>query len=202
MILVAAWERLNVEPRSLPIYHCCSSTSKVPFLRSDWPKYDNVMTDHPYRKAIGVPNTTFTKHAFLFQIGDFCFHYLPAVAVDWSSTVFTGKSKKAVKSYQRMVKLREVLLDFTQKHWFFETNEMKRLSKTVDSENFYLDLGLKNESQFYTDCWFGIRKYLLKDDGSEEKEAKQRMNLLIGVQYGLNSLLLIVIIALIWYFAF
>jgi len=79
---------------------------------------------------------------------------------------------------------------------------MKRLSKTVDGENFYLDLSLKNESEFYADCWLGIRKYLLNDDGSAEKEARQRLNLLIGVQYCLNSVLLMCTVALIWYFSF
>ncbi|XP_041970839.1 fatty acyl-CoA reductase wat-like [Aricia agestis] len=157
----------------------------------------------PTINAVWYYGMTFTKCYYMFLFYNFFLHYLPALLLD-TICLLTGKKRKFLKLYSRVIKVASILFYYSMRDWQFSdrnVQEMWRALPKNDQVVFPFSMAEFSWDHMIETFLFGLRVYLLKDDPSTLPEARIKWNRLY-IAHQLLKLVTLGVVLIIGYYVF
>lgn len=136
---------------------------------------------NPTKYVMLYPGFTYRKNRVVHKFIEFFYHFLPAYCFDIIMRLQGSKPimMKIAKRFQRAADTGEF---FAMHEWIFENGNLKQLINSVkqmrDGYEFPCDMSTLDWESYVQNYMLGIRKYVLKDDDSTIKSAKQKLKIL------------------------
>lgn len=176
-LLASAWDRAKrYQLTTAPVYNFVPKPNKM----IDW---DTFCTDlfktgmkNPPIKTFGHSEFTMTSNLLYAKILHFFYHLLPAMLLD-SVLKIVGHKFRLMKVYAKIEKLNNVLNYFSFNPFEFEDIQTEKLWQRMslkDQELFRFNMNDLDWETYLSDMYFGMRKFMLKDDPSTIPAAVKR----------------------------
>lgn len=176
-LLASVWDRAKTKDIT-PIYNFVPKRDNT----INWDKFGKILFEvgmkNPPIRTFGHSDFVVTSNIFYAKILHFFYHLLPAMILD---TVLKcmGHKFRLTRVYEKTEKLNKVLNYFIFNQFEFEDKETEKLWDKMsknDKSLFRFDRSELDWDSYMKDMYFGVRKFLLKDDPSTIPAAIQRQN--------------------------
>lgn len=130
----------------------------------------------PLEKAVWELSLISTNCKFYYWLLSFTFHFLPALFLDLYRVIRFNKPKY-LKLYRKMVRLIEVLNYFSNNSWNMSTEQTLKLYRNLnakDKQLFPFDIQTLDWNDYFKNCGYTLKKYVIKDKMDEQSVKKSR----------------------------
>ncbi|CAG7829508.1 unnamed protein product [Allacma fusca] len=191
LILTAAMEisSKNGKRENDVIVYNCSNTENPFAHRKVHPHLYEAYEKTPFNEMLWYPSVAIVRSKIVFTVLNFLLHYLPALVADGVATLI-GKKPRMLKIYYKVQSLSAATRDVQRADYRILTENTKALYESldrVDQECFYFrnaDVNLKN---YFHNCVYGLKFYLMKEEQKDLPEARKhfkRMRMLYRAVWG------------------
>lgn len=174
-LLASAWNRATRD-NVTPVYNFVPKRDKM----IDWDTFCTglfkVGMKNPPIRTFGHSDFTMTSNVLYAKVLHFFYHLLPALLLD-SVLKLVGHKFRLMRVYQKIEKLNDVLNYFSFNPFEFEDIQTEKLwqrMSDVDKQLFRFNMNELDWETYLKDMYFGMRKFMLKDDPSTIKAAISR----------------------------
>ncbi|XP_050541784.1 fatty acyl-CoA reductase wat-like [Daktulosphaira vitifoliae] len=201
MIMSCAWfgSKIRNEETPIPVFNYVPNNMAPPLSYGQCFKnvvdYIEKYNIHS-TKVVWIQFMTVTKSKFYYNLLFFLCHYLPAFFIDiylWIS----GKKLRVTPLYSKLdAMLREMGTNFACKSFKFDDTNLKNLiscQNDYDKQLFDMDLSNINWHDYFLNCIYGARSYVLNysDDEAEVAAKKyQKMKVVYRITKGIMYLII------------
>ncbi|XP_075217804.1 fatty acyl-CoA reductase 1-like [Lycorma delicatula] len=177
-IIAAVWQRgINRSlGNDITVYNC-SSMSKSISMRQLMIIGFEAFWSSPEPDILWTPTAYFCQNQTWFYINCIFKHFLPAVMVD-AFFRLTGQTPMLVKLHKKIYRAMISLSYFTLREWRFTNDNFLQLNKLIapeDKADFDYDFSDIDPKSFFENAMLGGRKFLLKEDTSNERMDEARI---------------------------
>nr|XP_003707964.1 PREDICTED: putative fatty acyl-CoA reductase CG5065 [Megachile rotundata] len=178
-MLTCAWKRgsqtVTRDP-SVHVYNCTSHEVRRIVIRELVTMGLRTNEKIPLEGIIWYPRTFLTSNRFLHYVLTLLIHVLPALIIDGAIKLSGGRPmllKIQRKIYSSVIQLSH----FLHNEWTFHNSKMLDILTTdvppAEREIFGYDFRYFNVNDFFENCLIGAKRYLLHEDMTRIREAKQ-----------------------------
>ncbi|KAI5640449.1 male sterility protein domain-containing protein [Phthorimaea operculella] len=203
-ILASAWHTAKNykenQTSDIPIYNFVSGAQNP----IKWGEFIEVNRKHgintPTTKAVWYYGLNPTNNYYMFLFYNFFLHYLPALFID-CYLALTGRKRKTLHLYNKVMKLANILFYFSTQDWQFSDTQVRAMWSSLSEQDkavFPFSIGEMSWEYMCETFLLGLRVYLLKDDLSTLPEARKKWNRL----FVLHNLLKLVTFSLVIYLGY
>ncbi|KAL0280646.1 UNVERIFIED_CONTAM: hypothetical protein PYX00_001874 [Menopon gallinae] len=201
-MITVAWNRacsLEDDFSQLPVYNCSSDDVKRITQRETIDLGIYVTQDVPFNDILWLPSTSVTKCRFNHYILVFFLHFIPALVFDTILKLL--KKKPLLVKLQRKIFVANMALEyFLTRHWSFRHERLINLNyKIFEEDKPQFDYMLPADfdvMEYYRNCAYGARQYLLHEDNVELPEAKKHRLRMYWLDKFIKTLFLIFMVYL------
>ncbi|OWR47189.1 fatty-acyl CoA reductase 1 [Danaus plexippus plexippus] len=179
--IVASWVRGTKKLEAtddIPIYNDCVGKLNHMTMQDMVSVGSEIAQILPLKNALWAYGVSITTSKFKYNLEVLLFHMLPALLVDMILWII-GKNPMLVRVQRRIYTANMALHYYLTKQWTFSNRNLIALRSKIkddDMRDFYYEIENIDKYEFYKQCCFGGRKYLLKetDDSLEESQAQYK----------------------------
>ncbi|XP_055610967.1 fatty acyl-CoA reductase wat-like [Uranotaenia lowii] len=145
----------------------------------------------PAIKTLWFPRYNHTKSKTVYYFLNILYHFIPALFFDLLARIM-GEKPRVVFLYRKIQQFTDVLQFFTNNQWWFRNENMRKVYDSMsveDKEFFPSDVKKIDWHDFFYIYVMGLRKYVMKENLENLKEAKRKMVLLCIMHYTLLTVL-------------
>lgn len=130
-------------------------------------------------RPVATPPSDFDVQPIVYHVTKFFSHTCFGWIVD-AALVLMGKKPKLTKIYRILHRVIDVAQFAVCKNWKFTNNNLLELEGTLNAQDrleFNFDIRAIDWPKYINICYYGGRKYLLKEDPSNIPMALKRMRM-------------------------
>ncbi|XP_025837496.1 fatty acyl-CoA reductase wat-like [Agrilus planipennis] len=210
-IISAAWDiSIDREPATysgnkdnrIKIYNCVSGPQNPVLWEKTWKYTETLGKSIPSKTCLWYYFFVPAPSERIYKIYITFLHIIPAYIVDFVA-MLTGRKPQLVKTYKKIHKFCDVLQYFTTRQWKFENENTKNLWKKLNAEDktvFPFSMKLLNWKDYFEVCIRGVRLYIFKDPMDTLEEGKAHYRRLKIYHYSVITIVIILLIAFVYYF--
>ncbi|RZF42877.1 hypothetical protein LSTR_LSTR014703 [Laodelphax striatellus] len=159
------------------VYNCTTGVSNPIYWRDLERLIKESILLQPCENVIWYPGGSFKGSRFMNNICVAISHLLPAYLMD-TCTRIAGRKPIMVTVQNKLLRAAECLEFFTTHEWKFTNTNMLKLYESLppsDRELFNFDVNDINWQEYMQLYWLGIRRFILKEDLSNDSAARSRL---------------------------
>uniref|UniRef100_A0A1Q3FZW2 Fatty acyl-CoA reductase n=1 Tax=Culex tarsalis TaxID=7177 RepID=A0A1Q3FZW2_CULTA len=180
-ICVCTWNYVGQKDYARNIYHLVSSAE----IRVSWEGVTQLGKSITHNKVPlnGVawyPGGTIKKYRWQHNLAAFFYHWIPAVLIDCLLYVL-GYKPILCRVHRRIAKGFEVLEYYANNQWDFDNAAVLYLRTKVNAEEkvkFKIDAGGVVINEYFENCIWGARRFILKETDDTLPAAKRHMKVM------------------------
>uniref|UniRef100_A0A336LKC5 Fatty acyl-CoA reductase n=1 Tax=Culicoides sonorensis TaxID=179676 RepID=A0A336LKC5_CULSO len=175
-LLVSAWDRSKRGLKTAPIYNFVPKPNNM----IDWNTFCSELFAtgimNPPIRTFGSSDFTMTSNFYYAKFLHIVYHLLPAFILDTVLKV-VGHKFRLLRVYDKIEKLNNVLNYFSFNHFVFDDTQTQNLWRRLndkDKKLFKFNMNEFDWDSYLKDMYFGMRKFMIKDDPSTIPAAVKR----------------------------
>nr|XP_022918413.1 fatty acyl-CoA reductase wat-like [Onthophagus taurus] len=168
--LAIGWLRAKQKFEETPVYNITQGDLYKITWREISEKARVLAIKYPYKRFLWYPSGFATSSFWLYTILSFFLHTIPAYFVDFLLVMFFQKPF-LVNIQQRLSLGMDLIAYFTLKNFKFLNEKVQKLHLVLSEEEqdiFYMSNKEYNIDEYITKCFFGSRKYSLKNEDTND----------------------------------
>ncbi|XP_012288416.1 fatty acyl-CoA reductase 1 [Orussus abietinus] len=176
-MITVAWKRgcttITQDPR-IQVFNCSACDIKSISMKELIDMAFSLTAKIPLEGVLWAPHTKLTASKTLYYFLVILLHLLPALLIDGLLKI-TGRKSMLLKIHRKVYIANSALEYFTKNQWQFKNDNLLKLLDDVspaDKSKFSYDYYSFDICEYFTNCLLGAKKYLLKEDIGNLKEAK------------------------------
>ncbi|XP_022187212.2 LOW QUALITY PROTEIN: putative fatty acyl-CoA reductase CG5065 [Nilaparvata lugens] len=196
VMIAVAWKTATSRQRKLMVYNCTTGVSNPIYWRDVERLIKESILMRPCENVIWYPGGSFKGSRFFNSICVALSHLLPAYLMD-ACTRIAGRKPIMVTVQNKLLRAAECLEFFTTHEWKFTNTNVLKLYESLppsDRESFNFNVNDVNWQEYMQLYWLGIRRFILKEDTSNDSAARSRLRKV----YWIHRISQLVLFLLVW----
>lgn len=196
LMLVAAWHRSIIKPETQEIFNCATGDLKPLTWGECFDQGMDIMMNYPIKNMFWYPSRSNSTNMVLHTLEKYVYHTLPAYFID-GARALTGRTREAVRQYQRAHRLMDCLESYSVQQWRFTTRNIVKLigdMSDYDREAFDFDVRRLDWLPYIETYILGVRQFIHKEDLTTLADGRRTQNKLYWIRMAVHVTLLVLLL--------